>query len=232
MITPARRAVAFALSVCFASAAGGGGAPAATRAARQAKEFAKAKGSPADFPSAFEFELNGFSYRVATNGNGRRTKGDRTRRFNLRLESGVQIETALFFAEYEGDLLLVYNVAGGDWADGRVTRLQQPSMRALWNQDDASTNVGPPLREGRFLYVTGAGFVGKLDLRTGEYVWQHEDLYRETEVARAGVKPDDFNSFETPELAGETVLFRARPVYNRPRTLVVNKKTGKIIRIE
>jgi hypothetical protein len=31
---------------------------------------------------------------------------------------------------------------------------------------------------------------------------------------------------------GETVLFRARPVYNRRRMLVVNRKTGKIIRIE
>jgi hypothetical protein len=180
---------------------------------------------------AFEFEAGGFSYHVAANGNGRRTKGDKTRRFNLRLDGPYFIE-GLRFAVYEGDLLLACELNDGEAAGGLVVSLEQPSMRALWRQPVPAFNLGEPLREGRHLYLTGIGFVAKLDLRTGEYVWQHEDLHSDAEVARAGVSPDDFNSFERPELAGDTVLFRARPVYNQPRTLVVDRKTGKIIRIE
>ena len=225
-MSPTRLAVAFALAVCFASAAGVRRAPAASPATRQAKEFAQAKGTPAGFPTAFEFELNGFSYRVAANGNGRRTKGDRTRRFNLRLDSGDLIE-ALRFALYEGDLLLFCGINHGDGGSGLVIRLEQPSMRALWRGHIPAFNVGEPLREGRSLYVTGIGFVGKMDLRTGEFDWQHDDLYDTREGA-----PKSFNSFETPELAGDAVLFRDAAVYNQRRTLVVNKKTGKIIRVE
>ena len=87
--------------------------------------------------------------------------------------------------------------------------------------------MGRPLRDGHDLYVTGAGFVGKLDLRTGEYAWQFGGL----EDVR-GAEPKPLNAFDQPELDGDAVLFRERPVYNPRRTLVINKKSGKIIRVE
>lgn len=224
---------AAALALCFAPAPGGraGRAAAQSRQAGTENVFKKAEGTPAAFPSAFKFETGGFSYHISANGNGRRTKGDKTRRFNLRFD-GPDFMEGLRFAVYEGDLLLACELNNGEEAGGLFVRLEQPSMRALWRRPVTTFNLGEPLREGRHLYLTGLGFVAKLDLRTGEYAWQHEDLYDDAELARAGVAPDDFNSFETPELAGEAVLFRARPVYNRRRTLFVNKKTGKIIRIE
>ncbi|HEX6182822.1 MAG TPA: hypothetical protein VFZ44_02850 [Pyrinomonadaceae bacterium] len=224
---------AAALALCFASVPGGraGRAAAQSRQAGAADVFKEAEGTPAGFPSAFKFEVNGFSYHVGANGNGRRTKGDRTRRFNLRLDGRDFIEK-LSFAVYEGDLLFVCQVGDGESGGGLVMRLEQPSMRALWKQEIPAFNVGEPLREGHSLYVTGIDFVGRLDLRTGEYIWRHDDLSGRTDAARAGTSPDDFNSFETPELAGDTVLFRERPVYNRRRTLVVNRKTGEVIRIE
>lgn len=227
-------AFAFALALCLAPRAAAHGAQDDAAAPRQSNGFARARqvraGSRAG-SAAFEFEAGGFSYHVAANGNGRRTKGDRTRRFNLRLDGPYFIE-GLRFAVYEGDLLLACELNDGEAAGGLFVSLGQPSMRAHWRRPVTTFNLGEPLREGRHLYLTGLGFVAKLDLRTGEYAWRHEDLHDDAEVARAGVSPDDFNSFETPELAGETVLFRARPVYNRRRTLVVDRKTGKIIRIE
>lgn len=226
-------ALAVAFALCLAPCVAAHGAQ-DDDAPLQSKGFARVRqvrdpGSSGSM--AFEFEAGGFSYHVAANGNGRRTKGSKTRRFNLRFD-GPDFMEDLRFAVYEGDLLLACELNDGDAAGGLVVRLEQPSMRALWRQPVPSFNLGEPLREGRHLYLTGMGFVAKLDLRTGEYVWQHKDLYRDAGLVRAGASPDDFNSFETPELAGETVLFRARPVYNRRRTLVVNKKTGKIIRIE
>ncbi len=57
-------------------------------------------------PEAFEFELRGFDYHVRHNGNGRRTKGKKTRGFNLRLDRGESV-SKLFYSEFEGDLLLI-----------------------------------------------------------------------------------------------------------------------------
>jgi outer membrane protein assembly factor BamB len=176
-------------------------------------------------PAAFEFEMGGFNYHVRQNGNGWRKKGEKTRRFNLRLDDGGL--ERVYFHDYGGRLLLVCEVGDGGYGSGFVTLLEQPSMRGLWRQHIPGFNVGEPLREGRSLYVTGIGFVGKLDLGTGEFDWKQEDLYD----TREGV-PKHFNSFEKPELAGDTVLFRERAVYNQHKTLVVDKKTGKTIRVE
>ncbi|MET0646350.1 MAG: hypothetical protein ABW208_06990 [Pyrinomonadaceae bacterium] len=175
-------------------------------------------------PEAFEFELNGFAFHVRQNGNGRRTKGKRVRGFNLRLDSGDAIGR-LFYSEVEGDLLLLLHL--GDAGTGFVTRLEQPSMRGLWRQRIAASDVGQTLRDGAHLYVTGVGLVGKLDLRTGVYAWLHNSF-----ADALGVEPRTLNAFDRPELKGDEVLFRERPVYNPRRTVVVNRKTGEIIRVE
>ena len=177
-------------------------------------------------PEAFEFEMRGFAYHINANGNGRRTKGKKARGFNLRLDRGESIARILY-SEFEGDLLLLLhtNIAGVGL--GFVTWLEQPSMRGLWRQRIPASDVGEPLRDGRNLYVTGMGFVGRLDLRTGEYVWQHDDL----EVVR-GEEPPPLHTFGEPEVQGDAVLFRERPVYNPRRTLVIDKKSGKVIRVE
>lgn len=178
-------------------------------------------------PEAFEFEMGGFSYRVRQNGNGWRKKGEKTRRFNVRLDDGGL--TRVYFHDYGGRLLLVCEFGDGGYGGGFVTLLEQPSMRGLWRQHIPAFNVGEPLREGRALYVTGHGFVGKLDLGTGEFDWKHEDLYDTREGA-----PKHFNSFEPPRLSGDAVLFREQSVYNSAerKTLVADRKTGRVIRVE
>ncbi|HEX8559776.1 MAG TPA: hypothetical protein VF668_16900 [Pyrinomonadaceae bacterium] len=215
----ALRALAGALALALAHAA-------AARPAGPAHAFRPAQGVPADAPAAFEFEMNGFAYRVASNGNGRRTKGDRTRHFNLRLEGQTRLGASVYFAEYEGDLLLAYEVTDGVNAGGRVTRLLQPSMRALWNANLPRGRPGPPAREGRFLYLTAAGFVGRLDLAGGAWAWSHDDLLGR---GREGA----FASFAAPEPSGDEVLFREAPVYNgRALTVFAEKRSGKIKRVE
>lgn len=227
---PARAlALAAALALCAAQPARPRAAQSGPAPARPG-EFRLVRPAAADAPSdrgVFEFEAGGFSYRVAANGNGRRTKGNRTRRFNLRLGGGYWVEE-LRFGLHDGDLLLVCQLNDGGSGGGLVTRLEQPSMRALWKQEIPSFNLGDPLRERHALYVTGVGFVGKLDLRTGEYLWRQEGLH---ETHAAG-ESQSFNAFERPELAGDAVLFRDKPVYNRRKTLVVDQKTGKTIRVE
>jgi hypothetical protein len=184
---------------------------------KPSKVFQEARAVNADAtpdPEAFEFELNGFAYHVNANGNGRRTKGTKTRGFNL-------------YSEFEGDLLLLLHTNVEGVGLGFVTLLGQPSMRGLWRQRIPAGDVGAPLRDGHDLYVTGLGLVGKLDLRTGEYDWQLDDL----EVER-GDDRKPLHTFDPPELDGDAVLFRERPVYNPRRTLVLDRKSGKVIRVE
>jgi hypothetical protein len=186
--------------------------------------FERAEEVPAGAPKAFEFGLSDFSYHVGANGNGRR-EGGLVRRFNLRLDSGEEI-THVYFSKYGGDLLLVCEVAYGDGGRALVIRLEQPSMRARWKQRVPGYNV-VAAREGESLYLAAMGFVGRLNLRSGAYLWRHDGLNR----VAAG--PPAFESFEPPEVRGDTVLFREAAAAGRPaKTLLVNKQTGKIIRAE
>jgi hypothetical protein len=188
-----------------------------------ARRIPEADGSP--IPEAFEFERAGYHYRVASNGAGRRTKGDAARLFNLRLEGADWIER-VYFGEYDDNVVLVCEVSDGESGAGFVARLEQPSMRALWKTDFEFFNVGQPLRDGPHLYLTGIGFVAKLDLRTGLYVWRHRRLY-----GRAGA--GTFNSFEPPEISGDAVLFREKATGGAaPKTLRVGRKSGKVLGIE
>lgn len=194
-------------------------------AAAGAQEFERAREVPGGGPVAFEFELSGYSYHVASNGNGRRVKGARTRRFNLRLEGRDSI-TRLHFSKFKDDLLLLCEVSDGEREGAFAARLEQPSMRARWKLPVPPASTGPTLREGPRLYLTGRGFVALLDVDQGAYIWHHEGLH-------GSRGPRSFEAFERPERAGREVLFRERPVYNGPaRTVVVDARTGRLIRVE
>jgi hypothetical protein len=185
--------------------------------------FRRAEGVPAGAPKEFEFALGRFSYHVKPNGNGYRTKGSETRRFNLRFGPGEEIKY-LYFADYGGALLLTCEVSGARGGASYALRLDQPSMRARWATSVPAAEAGEPARDGSRLYVTGKGFAGALDLETGELLWGLDKF-----PARAG----EFDPFGAPEPRGREVLFRTRPVYNgAARTLVVNARTGEVVRVE
>jgi len=213
------------LLICLTASAAAQDGPSAPAAQPQSSgDFEKAKEVPAGAPKAFEFELSDFSYHVGANGNGRREGGGLTRRFNLRLDSGEAI-THVYFSKYAGDILLVCEVAYGDGERAFVARLEQPSMRARWKQRVPGKGVAAA-READALYLAAMGFVGRLDLRSGAYLWKHDDISKTN-------GPPAFESFELPELRGDTVSFKEAGVTGRAaKTIVVNKKTGKIIRVE
>jgi hypothetical protein len=212
--------------LCLTASAAAQDTPSAPKSQPKLSEvFEKAKEAPAGAPKAFEFEMSGFSYHVSPNGNGRREGGPLVRPFNLRLEIGEEI-TRVYFAKYGNDLLLICEVSYGDGGRGFVARLEQPSMRASWKQRVPGYNI-VAAREGESLYLAAMGFVGRLELRKGEYLWKHGGLNR------AADGPPLFESFELPEVRGDTVSFREAGVTGRPaKTITVNRKTGKLIHIE
>jgi hypothetical protein len=195
---------------------------------KQSQTFQLAKQVTTASTMSFEFEMSGFLYHIADNGNGRRTKGDQTRRFNLGL-SGPYAIRAMFYAEYQGNVLLfcgATNLKDMTQAQGFITRLEQPSMRSIWKQTIPDLIGGEPLRVKNYLYVTGRGFVGKINLRNGEYVWNIDDL---SALDGGGT----FHSFAVPEVVGKEVLFKETDVRGqRAVTVVVDDKTGRLVRFE
>jgi outer membrane protein assembly factor BamB len=190
---------------------------------RSSDSFHRAAGVPADKPSEFQFSLGRFDFHVKPNGNGQRVKGEDVRRFSLHFGPGEEMKY-LYFASYRGGVLLTCEVLGEYGGTSYAVRLDQPSMRARWTANIPATLTGEPARDGSRLYVTGKNFAGALDLESGELLWYVDEF-----PGRA----EEFDSFDAPEPRGREVLFRTRPVYNgKARAVVVDAKTGKVVRVE
>ena len=189
----------------------------------QAFSTAKSFPEPPDTAS-FEFSSGGYQYRVSGNGKGHRS-GNNKRSFSLRVAPNDYLTRELYYAEYEGDLLLIAEVSNGDYGMGFIARLDGATLRMKWKRVIPGFNVGQGLLDGAFAYVTGIGFVGKVNLKSGAYAWWHTDLY--------GQANSGFNIFALPEVEGNVVIFREVKHYLRKKQAVlrVARQSGKIISI-
>lgn len=144
-------------------------------------------------------------------------------------EAGVEpgVVERLWCGQVDGDLLVVhqsaYLGAEGDYVAGGAFRVSAASGRVAWSVR-LQGNTGKPLRSGSSLYVTGIGFVGKVDVESGAFCWKHEGLYR---------SPGLYNSFDVPRIVGDAVVFPAVNVngvngVGVSGALVVDSVTGRI----
>ena len=186
--------------------------------------FIEVKGTPEHLPSSFEFSTSSYKYRVKSNGQGRRSVGKvSSRPFNLRLDKDESLDRVIYYAEYQNDLVLICEVSLGDGGAGFITRLDGRTLRMKWKRWIPGFNVGQGLIEDDFAYVTAHSFVGKVNLKSGAFVWKHGSLFRDG---------DTFNAFELPRVDGEAVLFKEETTYNPPaKTIKVHKQSGKIMSI-
>jgi len=165
---------------------------------------------------AFEFPVAGFKYHIARNGLGNRTDGDSPARpFNLHLSKGDYIR-ALYYADYQGDAVLLIEVSNGAYGAGFIVRVGGALPDIKWKQAIPAINVGRGLMEGDFAYVTAKRLVAKVNLRSGSYAWRHEDL---------GAA---FDAFDAPGLDGNTVVFPARRLSGGSKAVRADKGTGRI----
>ena len=153
---------------------------------QRVQAFTQGKALPDEVePSHFEFSTLSYSYRILRNGGGRRTGGPSPARpFNLRLSRHLPyLDSFIYHAQYLDDILLICGVTNYDYGVGFIARLNGRTLRIKWKRDIPSFNVGQGLIEGKHAYVTAIGFTGKIDLDSGGYVWEHDDLYSQGDGA-------------------------------------------------
>ncbi len=140
------------------------------------------------------------------------TKFLRNRKFRLQVGEGRLVR--LNVAEFEGDSILAYEVSIGR---SYLARLDQNTRAIRWLVQ-LGPQIGPGLIEDKYAYVSGQGFVAKIDMETGNYVWQLPNL-----KPKSG---DGLREFGLPQIRGSAVFFRE--VGTGGRTLELDKNTGEI----
>jgi hypothetical protein len=209
----------FALAIALTLAA-----TVAAKSQGSAGLFVEAKSLPPHpfEPDHFEFSIRSETYRISNRGKGSVKIDSSTRSFDLRLLRYDRLER-LYSTEYEQDLLIIGGITDGESGAGFLARLDTKRMKLKWKRAIPAFSVGPGLIHERHGYVTAIGFIGKINLDSGAYAWKHNNLYDD----RTGA----FNSFELPEISGNTIVFREAPNYLRKKTavVIVDRASGKIL---
>jgi hypothetical protein len=192
----------------------------------QTNEFAEAVGSGTGELSEFakwSFSIGADKYEVSNNGRAKRINGKKSvTNFRLPLANNEILSRIVYFARYKNDLILLCESSDGESGGGLIISFNGTTLKQKWQANISGFNVGQGLIENQFAYLTAIGFVAKIDLVTGKYVWKHNNLY----------KNSAFNSFEIPELDGSNVIFteNKESEQSSPNIIAVNKISGKIVR--
>ena len=170
------------------------------------------------FEGTCEFQFGELRVAVDGNGNGTIYVDSRSAStFSLPLEDG-HLEK-LYYLDYGGDLLLIFGASDGDSGWGGAVRLAPHDASTRWFQKIPAFNIGPAMLERGALYVTGIGFVARVDATSGIFVWKHEGLYCEGDGA--------FNAFDAPRLTPTEAWFEETTFVARPlRAIRVKKSDG------
>lgn len=175
-------------------------------------------------PAEFNFTLSGKKFKIHREGLCELSDGDRiTQVVSIPLPGNFLIES-FSYGVYERDIVLYYQLYDGHDLSAGVARLNYNAGKTVWTAAIPGFNIGEPLVHGSKLYVTAFGFIGKMDLNSGVYDWQHDELY------------DDgaFNAFKRPKLSGDVVVFeeiRDIPRYSGVLRIHVDDASGRMLGI-
>lgn len=187
-------------------------------AAPEPQAFAKVDSLGDGTRAFFMFATSGPGYTVRADGFAEQSAAPKGRPANFSLRVGRNGHIVRFyFLEHEGDLLLIYEGSDQKLGWGYVVRLNQKTLKAKWTAPVSDFNLGPGLVEGDYLYFSAANLLGKIDLRTGAYVWQQVDVQKQYSLSADG--------FRVPTIKGEQVFFQEDG--GKEKTVEIDKVTGK-----
>src|SRR5882724_9820240 len=112
------------------------------------------------------FSVSGHEYTIRADGRGERSlENARAKNFTLKLEQG-HIEQ-VFFLEYEGDLLLIYQLSGKQEVNGSIVRMNQTTLKPVWSKSVTGFGLDGAVVDGPYLKIKNSREELKLDLRSG-----------------------------------------------------------------
>jgi hypothetical protein len=163
----------------------------------------------------------GVSYTISSHGRLTARAGDTLLGATSLVVPANYVVESISAGSVGSDLLLIYLVTDSEGLGTIVARLDARSLKKRWTLHVREFNPSQTL-DGNDLYLAGVGFVSRIDLVTGRFVWKLSGLY--------GREDFSFNSFEPPILSGPDVIFleHQSSESQRPnKRITVDRATGK-----
>jgi hypothetical protein len=174
---------------------------------------------------SFEFKIDDDSYMVADDGKVVQLKADGSKnKFQLSVPSDMWIDGPVYFARYQEDYLILYEVSDAEDGGANMARIDGKTLAVKWTVGDIPFNTPAGLVVDKIAYVAGVGFVGAIDLDVGRYAWCVEGLYQGANI---------FDVFDVPQFKNKAVIKvedkLSRTSDGAPYFVMIDHKIGKIV---
>jgi hypothetical protein len=151
-----------------------------------------------------------------------RSAQEKQRTVSLPLNKEEYIEM-LWVLSYQSSVLVAYETFDGEGGRGAVCRFSEDFSRQMWCQEIQGFNVFVGMSDVADLYVASIGFIGRINVKTGAYVWQQPGLYEKDEA---------FNVIGHPEEDGDKIKFYASSgMGSAGKYISLQRDTGDILAI-
>ena len=142
----------------------------------------------------------------------------------VQLETDLIVEKA-FIYEDKKYFYLFFTDTDHESATSWIQKIEKESLKTVFTSQINGFNLGQPIIQRDKSYLTAIGFVGKIDLVTGDYDWKYQDLYDNNKYS--------FNSFDTIIIQDNQIEFLSENYKSKNLDrVIIESKTGKIIGIE
>jgi hypothetical protein len=143
---------------------------------------------------------------------------------SIHLKTEMLIETAYLY-EDKDNYYVFFTETDMDVATSYIQKITRNNLKSLYVKMIYGFNLGQPIISQDFAYVNTLGCVGKIDLSTGEYIWQHKDLYDNEKYS--------FNSFDTVLINRNTTEFISENYKSKKiDKVIIDNETWEILTID
>ena len=141
----------------------------------------------------------------------------------VQLETKVIVEEAFIFQDTEY-YYLFFTETDHEGATSLLHKIEKQKLTIEHTEQIVGFNLGQPIIYDGKAYVTAIGFIGRLNLATGEYDWKHDGLYDHNKYS--------FNSFDTVMIGENHVEFISENYSSQHLDkVIVEKETGEIVEL-
>lgn len=124
---------------------------------------------------------------------------------------------AVEYSTYKKDLIIICELkkGGEEWSE--IARISLEKRKVKWKTRFGSFNLSTAIIQGKYLFGSTLGYVGKVDLKKGKVVWQKDDLWEKYKV----------NNFEKIALYKDTLALIGRVYKMNNKTMTGEAVTFK-----
>jgi hypothetical protein len=176
-------------------------------------------------PTSLTFSAFKSKYKIdAKSGKVQKSKNGLKKRFYLPMDKDEDI-ARIHFAEYKNDLIVFYELDSGESGRSVLIGLDGATNKIKWKRSIASFNLEGAI-EDRFVFVGGVGYLAKINLNSGKFIWKTENFYNDKYVLIDVPAP--------PQIEAKRIIFSedesfAASYRRTPKKIVFDKATGKIL---